>query len=61
VLRVTSFLAILVMAGTAAAAPPTERRLAVREYVNRMKAEAARSSGSRETIGGRMDGGSVHL
>jgi len=38
VLRVTSFLAILVMAGTAAAAPPTERRLAVREYVDRMKA-----------------------
>jgi len=38
VLRVTSFLAILVLAGTAAAAPPTERRLAVREYVDRMKA-----------------------
>ena len=37
-LRVTSFLAILVLAGTAAAAPPTERRLAVREYVDRMKA-----------------------
>jgi len=38
VLRVTSFLAILVMAGTAAAAPPTERRLTVREYVDKMKA-----------------------
>ena len=37
-LRVTSFLAILVMAGTAAAAPPTERRLTVREYVDKMKA-----------------------
>ena len=36
--RGTSFLAILIMAGTAAAAPPTERRLAVREYVDRMKA-----------------------
>jgi len=36
--RITSFLTILVLAGTAAAAPPTERRLAVHEYVDRMKA-----------------------
>jgi len=36
--RVPSFLAIFVLAGIAAAAAPTERRLAVHEYVDKMKA-----------------------
>ena len=37
-LRGPYFLALLVLAGTATAAAPTERRLAVHEYVDHMKA-----------------------